>query len=59
MLWRYGGSSMWKAAFHPLWMGRRPAVELEQPSMVWAVEQGLVAGISNGRLNPRGRPLQS
>ena len=58
MLWRYAGSPAAEGALSAFVDGTQTS-GWAQSAMIWAVEQGLIAGVGNGRLEPRGQATRA
>lgn len=53
MLWRYAGSPKVDGSLSSFVDGEQIS-DWARPAMIWAVEQGLITGVGNDRLEPRG-----
>ena len=58
MLWRYAGSPAVEGSLSSFADGGQTG-SWAQPAMIWAVDQGVIAGVSNDRLDPRGRATRA
>ena len=58
MLWRYAGSPCADGSLLSF-ADRAQTSDWAQPAMIWAVKQGLIAGVSHDWLNPRGKATRA
>lgn len=58
MLWRYAGSPRVDGSLSSFTDGAQTS-SWAQPAMIWAVEQGLITGVGNDRLEPRGQATRA
>ena len=58
MLWRYAGSPKVDGSLSSFVDGAQTS-SWAQPAMIWAVEQGLMTGVGNDRLEPRGQATRA
>ena len=58
MLWRYAGSSKVNGSLSSFADGAQTS-SWAQPAMIWAVEQGLIDGVGNDRLEPGGQATRA
>ena len=58
MLWRYAGSPKVDGSLSSF-VDEAQTNDWAQPAMIWAVEQGLIAGVGNDRLEPRGQATRA
>ena len=58
MLWRYAGSPAAEGSLFAFTDGTQTS-DWAQPAMVWAVDQGLIAGVGNHRLDPLGQATRA
>ena len=58
MLWRYAGSPKVDGSLSSFTDGAQTS-SWAQPAMIWAVEQGLITGVGNDRLEPRGQATRA
>ena len=58
MLWRYAGSPRADGSLLSF-ADRAQTSDWAQPAMIWAVKQGLIAGVSHDWLNPRGQATRA
>ena len=58
MLWRYAGSPDVDGNLSSFADGAETS-DWAQPAMIWAVDQGLIAGIGNNRLEPQGQATRA
>lgn len=58
MLWRYAGSPKANGSLSSFADGAQTS-SWAQPAMIWAVEQGLIAGVGNDRLKPGGQATRA
>ena len=58
MLWRYAGSPRADGSLLSF-ADRAQTSDWAQPAMIWAVKQGLIAGVSHDWLNPRGKATRA
>lgn len=58
MLWRYAGSPKADGSLASF-TDRAQTSSWAQPAMIWAVEQGLIAGVSSDRLEPKGQATRA
>ena len=58
MLWRYEGSTKVDGSLSSFADGVQTS-SWAQPAMMWAVEQGLIDGVGNDRLEPRGQATRA
>ena len=58
MLWRYAGSFKVDGSLSSFTDGAQTS-SWAQPAMIWAVEQGLITGVGNDRLEPRGQATRA
>lgn len=58
MLWRYAGSSKVNGSLSSFADGAQTS-SWAQPAMIWAVEEGLITGVGNDRLEPRGQATRA
>ena len=58
MLWRYAGSPGADGTLSAFVDGAQTS-DWAQPAMIWAVEQGLITGVGNDRLEPRGQATRA
>lgn len=58
MLWRYAGSPKVDGSLSSFVDGAQTS-SWAQPAMIWAVEQGLIAGVGNDRLEPSGQATRA
>lgn len=58
MLWRYAGSAKVNGIL-PSFADGAQISSWAQPAMIWAVEQGLITGVGNDRLEPSGQATRA
>ena len=58
MLWRYAGSPKADGSLFSFVDGEQTS-DWARPAMIWAVEQGLITGVGNDRLEPRGQATRA
>ena len=58
MLWRYAGSPAAEGSLFAFTDGTQTS-DWAQPAMVWAVDQGLIAGVGDQRLDPLGQATRA
>ena len=58
MLWRYAGSPRVDGSLSSFTDGAQTSI-WAQPAMIWAVEEGLITGVGNDRLEPRGQATRA
>lgn len=58
MLWRYAGSPKIDGSLSSF-VDEAQTNDWAQPAMIWAVEQGVIAGVGNDRLEPRGQATRA
>ena len=58
MLWRYAGSPRVDGSLSSFTDGAQTS-SWAQPAMIWAVEEGLITGVGNDRLEPRGQATRA
>ena len=58
MLWRYAGSPKADGSLFSFVDGAQTN-DWARPAMIWAVEQGLIAGVGNDRLEPSGQATRA
>ena len=58
MLWRYAGSPRADGSLLSF-TDRAQTSDWAQPAMIWAVKQGLIAGVSHDWLSPRGKATRA
>ena len=58
MLWRYAGSPKVDGSLSAFADGAQTS-SWAQSAMIWAVDQGLIAGVGNDRLEPRGQAARA
>lgn len=58
MLWRYAGSPKADGSLSSFVDGEQTS-DWARPAMIWAVEQGLITGVGNDRLEPRGQATRA
>ena len=58
MLWRYAGSPKVDGSLSAFTDGAQTS-SWAQSAMIWAVEQGLITGVGNDRLEPRGQATRA
>lgn len=58
MLWRYAGSPKADGRLSSFVDGEQTS-DWARPAMIWAVEQGLITGVGNDRLEPRGQATRA
>ena len=58
MLWRYTGSPRVDGSLSSFTDGAQTS-SWAQPAMIWAVEEGLITGVGNDRLEPRGQATRA
>ncbi|MEQ2616124.1 S-layer homology domain-containing protein, partial [Intestinimonas aquisgranensis] len=56
--WRYAGSPKVDGSLSSFTDGAQTS-SWAQPAMIWAVEQGLITGVGNDRLEPRGQATRA
>lgn len=58
MLWRYAGSPKADGSLSSFVDGEQTS-DWARPAMIWTVEQGLITGVGNDRLEPRGQATRA